>query len=526
MGNTTSPVATIPNAVAPSTCYSNQGPAMTQEQWANSPASKVMGNSYQQYLSQVGQPIQSPQVCNAGMQQSALPTGFIGDCYTTPQANPYATNAAPTSVGSMGAGSLSPNLANTSPNLTPNPLSTYAPTGTAQGAVAPNLGVTAGSSTQGTLTQGGALPNITTTQSATTAAPQFYTCYLNNIAKSGTAAAQGAQYVGATDLQNQAFNQVANNAGNYQPTLNAGINTAKGVANSCISQLAQSYMSPYTKCVVNAIGNLGEANIAQNIAPQATAGIVGAGQFGSARGAQALGQTLANAGLGITAQQACALQKGYSQALCAAKAQEQLQLQAGAQLTCQAKTTSGLGIACTNALATLGQQKQTIAQNAQCYPMQQLTNESALLRGYTIPTATSSTYTGPIPGAYATSPLAQISALGTTAAALMNAKTSCGTLGGALATGLGKLINGVSISSNSKCQAAIDAANQGKTTVALPVDPSWGAPVQGTGANGGAGAGQILGQDGNVYTDPTYGTGGGSVVNNPIDFSSPDYVGP
>ena len=385
---------------------------------------------------------------------TALPTGNIGDCFSQPQslanqqgANPVMGALCSLTVGNPMYGAVNNTASPTSSNLTPNPLSQYAPTSTAQGAVAPNLGVTAGSNSCGTLTQGKALPNITTTQSAVTAAPQFYTCYLNNLAKSGTAAAQGAQYVGPTGLQNQAFNQVANNAGNYQPTLNAGINAAQGVANSCIAQLAQSYMSPYTKCVVNAIGSLGEANIAQNIAPQTTAGIVGAGQFGSARGASALGQTLANAGNAITAQQACALQKGYSQALCAAKAQQQLQLQAGAQLTCQAKTTSGLGISCANALATLGQQQQTIAQNAQCYPMQQLTNESALLRGYTIPTATSSTYTGPIPGAYQVAPLAQIAALGTSAAGILGTKVGTGTLGCVLGTKLSALLNGSGTSS-------------------------------------------------------------------------------
>ena len=44
--------------------------------------------------------------------------------------------------------------------------------------------------------------------------------------------------------------------------------------------------------------------------------------------------------------------------------------------------------------------------------MQQLAAESGLLKGATIPTATSSSYTGPIPGAYNNSPLAQIAGVG------------------------------------------------------------------------------------------------------------------
>jgi hypothetical protein len=48
--------------------------------------------------------------------------------------------------------------------------------------------------------------------------------------------------------------------------------------------------------------------------------------------------------------------------------------------------------------------------------MQMLTQQANLLKGATIPTATSSSYTGPIPGAYNTSPLAQIAGIGSTLA--------------------------------------------------------------------------------------------------------------
>ena len=65
--------------------------------------------------------------------------------------------------------------------------------------------------------------------------------------------------------------------------------------------------------------------------------------------------------------------------------------------------------------------------------MSQLTAESNLLKGATIPTATSSTYTGPIPGAYNTSPLAQIAGVGS---ALLGTSGISG-----LSTGLSKLVN-------------------------------------------------------------------------------------
>jgi hypothetical protein len=424
----------------------------------------------------------------------------------------------------------------------------------------PDLGVTAGSPSGGNFTQGSALPNITTTQSQATAAPTFYTDYLNQIAQQGGQAAQNAQYIGATDLQNQAFQNTANNVGNYQPAMNlanqnlqqagnynaysagSGIvdqalqNNAVGNANPYLQTGAnmsglgaanpylqaasnptynqvQGYMNPYIQSVVNAAGDIGEQNIRRNLAPQATAGLVGSGQFGSSRGAAALGDTIANAELGLSGQQASLLSSGYQNAAQQAMAQNQLNAQLGStagqltnqqaqnmlqagstlgQLTNQqmqnqltagqlkgalagqtqtgllnqgaqaqqlAGQTQALGLGDINALATLGGQQQTIAQNQQLFPMQQLTNESQLLRGYTMPTSTSSSYTGPIPGAYAASPLQQIAGLGALGAGISNTelgKTLFGTADtidpktGAvikgtssfLGKGLGSLING------------------------------------------------------------------------------------
>jgi len=304
--------------------------------------------------------------------------------------NPSVGTPTPTAGGGLSSllNSGTANMA--TPNLSGNPLSVATPN-SATGAIAPNLGVTAGSAPgAGGLTQGTALPNITTTQQQATATPQFYLDYLNQIAKQGATAAQGAQYAGAQPLQEQAFSQVGQNVGNYQPTLQNAVNLASSVGGTSLA---------------DAIGNLGQSNIAYNLAPQATAGIVGSGQFGSARGAGALGQVLANADLAITQQQQQALQQDMANRLAASQ-----------QLGTLANATQNLGLGDVNALATLGGQQQTIAQNEQLFPMQQLTAEANLLKGATIPTATSSSYTGPIPGAYNTSPLAQIAGIGSTLA--------------------------------------------------------------------------------------------------------------
>jgi hypothetical protein len=215
---------------------------------------------------------------------------------------------------------------------------------------------------------------------------------LTNLANTSTSAGQNAQYVGAQPLQTQAFNQTAQNVGNYQPLLNSSIGqvgqaadmSAYGAGSGALNtsalmsgaqagagSLAQSaglsgaqagasalnqsaamsgaqagqaginaamqtapsninqYMNPYTSSVVDEMGRLGQQNIRQSLSPQTTAGIVGAGQFGSQRGAQALGQNIQGALQDLGGRQGTALQTGYTQALGASQADMARQLQAG-----------------------------------------------------------------------------------------------------------------------------------------------------------------------------------------------------
>lgn len=266
---------------------------------------------------------------------------------------------------------------------------------------------------------------LESSQQQQTIAPDFYTNYLSNIAGKGTTAATGAQYVGAQPLQEKAFQNVENVPQAYQPTLQAAGSTlgaaagAQGPLSAATpylqtagrdpSQLASQYMSPYITNVVNALGDAGQRNIQQNLAPRATAGAVGSGQFGSQRGAQVLGQTISNADRDILNQQYQALNTGYGQALQAGTAQNQLMgqlgstagqlassgqqnlTQAGLAQSQLAGQQQGLSLADINALSTLGGQQQTIAQNQQLFPLNNLSTLSSLLRGYSVPTTTKTT---------------------------------------------------------------------------------------------------------------------------------------
>jgi hypothetical protein len=287
------------------------------------------------------------------------------------------------------------------------------------------------------LMQGDPLPNITTTQNQVTSAPSWYTDYLSDLAKGTTAGISNAQYAGTQPLQTQAFNQVQQNVGNYQPNLTAASNIATGVGQGDVTKRIGDFMNPYTTQVVDALGQLGQRNIQQFLAPQATASAVGTGQFGSKRGAEVLGQAI-NTGLANTqAAQSQALQQGYTEALRAAQAEQNTQLNAAQQLGTLGQQTQTAGLADVNALATLGGQQQTIAQNEQLFPLTAGNLGAQALRGYNVPTTVNNTYTGPIPGAYAASPLQQIAGLSS-----IIAGASDTTLGKAIGKGVTGLWNG------------------------------------------------------------------------------------
>jgi hypothetical protein len=334
---------------------------------------------------------------------------------------------------------------------------------------------------------------LQSSQTTATTAPGFYTNYLANLAQAGQAAQQQAQYVGAQPLQQQAFQQAAGGFGTGQPAFAQGeqflgqaagqniagaaapyIQAATSVNPLCVmtpyaqgaimsgglaqaapylgaaaacspASLAASYMNPFISSAVQQMSDIGQRNIQQNLAPQATAAAVGSGQFGSQRGAQVLGQVEAQAEQCLNQNIANMLSQGYGQALCAAgkrqsllatlgqtagtlgqqqaslygclaktasaaqQAQNLAQLQAAQTSACAAakqasalqSSGTGLGtlgtqaaqarLGCLNALATLGGQQQTIAQNQQTFPLTTLGSLAGLLQGYQFPMSSTQT---------------------------------------------------------------------------------------------------------------------------------------
>ncbi len=324
-----------------------------------------------------------------------------------------------------------------------------------------------------------------TTSSETTATtvPDWYTQYQKALATKGSAALDpvlGAKFADATDQQKAAWAAATANVGNYQSGLDdAGLTAGRAAGTDIIGaadpyltgaaktsgltaandyltqgstgadQIVGNYMNPYTQNVVDQIRLANQQNIAQNLSPGLTSGAVGAGQFGSQRGANALAMGLSNANIGALGEQSKALQSGYAGALAAAQAQRANQLAAGltagnlqntananqiqagqvaanaagqqgtlytnaAKLQADlANQTQTQALTDVNTQATLGAQKQTIEQNKQNFGLDTASKAAAIMNNAVIPQTTTKTATG--------STLSAIAGLGTLAAGMFTA---------------------------------------------------------------------------------------------------------
>lgn len=360
------------------------------------------------------------------------------------------------------------------------------------------------------LTQGSALPDVTTTQQTTSTAPAWYNNFLSGISTTGAPTADTG-VAGFSGLQQQAFGGApgAINAG--QGAMGTAVNTATNVATTPTADMISQYMNPYTQQVVGEIGRLGQQNFENRLAPGATAGAVGSGQFGSTRGMNVYGNIAREASRDTTGQQGALLQSGFDAALKAAQNQQTLGLQSAQTLGTLGNQQYTQGVGGLDVLSKLGAQQQAMEQAKIDYPLSWAERQASIMKGFQIPMSTEQKFKGPIPGAYQASPLQQI--LGYTAgtASLFTPDPRTGKSPLQQIPGLNQLFN---LGSGSGSNPAV------------PVDTSlgnYGFPVQGTGTGGGAGAGQILGTDGKVYTDPTYGTGtSGITVPSTDDLSGDD----
>jgi len=272
-------------------------------------------------------------------------------------------------------------------------------------------------------------PNVNTTQTSQTIAPAQYLGFLSNLGTAGTSALNpnqtlegnlnaGAPYVAPlSQLQNNIYGTPEGQANTQNlllaglNPLNAGAQTAQNASQNIGSSQINNFLNPYTNAVNRNLETNTAQNINQSILPALQAMGVSSGSTGSQRLMNATGQTLGGIQQGLGAQESANMSQAYKDAVTQALQQQQNQ---GQIANVQGQLGTGLESATVqglNAGASLGAQSQAQNQALINAPLNTATNVAGLLRGYTIPTETTQTYSGPA-SSYGASPLAQIAGLG------------------------------------------------------------------------------------------------------------------
>jgi len=214
---------------------------------------------------------------------------------------------------------------------------------------------------------------------------------------------------GMSPLQQQALSMAPQASFAGLGTMGMGADLAAQSGTTTAPQMVGQYMNPYTQNVVEEMGRLQGRQINENLLP-AMQGAAGAmGGFGSQRQFNATGNMLRDMQSNLIGQQYGALNTGYGNAITAAQADLQRQMQAGQTLgglgsQQQQGATSGL----TN-LFGLGQKEQELGQRQLDYPMTAAQNYSKLMQGLNIPTGETKQTVGST--GYTNSPLSQITGL-------------------------------------------------------------------------------------------------------------------
>ena len=278
-------------------------------------------------------------------------------------------------------------------------------------------------------TQGSAPPPVNITQAQKTTAPEFYTDYLKKLGSTGEAllGAEAPKYVGEQELQTTAFDEAKNRMFGGQGYLDAASRFGQAGGATTAQQLqgydytdpvtgetttmGGGYMNPYIKDVVSEINRLGQRQMKEALPGMGGLG-VGTGGFGGKRGLQQEGIAKRQALADILGAQSGALSQGYDMASKLAAGDLGRYMQGAQTMGALGQLQSGMNIAELQNLASLGAQQQAIAQGEENFPLQTAQAVSGLMRGYTMPTDTSSTYEGPLAGLqYSPSGLQQVSTL-------------------------------------------------------------------------------------------------------------------
>jgi hypothetical protein len=290
--------------------------------------------------------------------------------------------------------------------------------------------------------QGGALPNVTETQTTKENTPDWYTntvTGLSNVGQDYLKKTPDQLVAGYDPMQTQGYERVAGAAGAYQPGLASATTTANAAAAGITPERLQQLMNPYTSSVVQELARQSGNALQRDILPQITGGFVGSGALGSSRYAGALGQAMTDASAKLAGEQGKLLSSGYENAVQALLKEQQNQTQAGklqSDLATQAQT---LGLNESEALRKAGAEKQKYEQQKLEAPLTTASNVAGVLRGYQVPKDTTQTIVKP--GTQGQFGLSDLQKIGNLASIVGGANTDALGLTSAQLSSLGSLWN-------------------------------------------------------------------------------------
>jgi len=246
--------------------------------------------------------------------------------------------------------------------------------------------------------QGGALPNVTETQTTKENTPDWYTntvTGLSNVGQQYLNKPADQLVAGYDPLQTQGYDKVSGAAGAYQPGLANATTTANAAAAGITPERLQQLMNPYTSSVVQELARQSGNALQRNILPQITGGFVGSGALGSSRYAGALGQAMTDVSANLAGEQGKLLSSGYENAVQALLKEQQNLTQAGKLQGDLATSAQTLGLNESEALRKAGAEKQKYEQQKLEAPLTAASNVAGVLRGYQIPKDTTQTTVKP-----------------------------------------------------------------------------------------------------------------------------------
>lgn len=324
------------------------------------------------------------------------------------------------------------------------------------------------------LTQGEPLPNITTTKDIETTGPEWYTNYLQDIATAGSPylSKTGEELVaGLSPTQSAAIAAAPGRMGAYTTPMDTSQAALTGLTDiDLYDDYVKDLMSGYEQDVIDEMARQQQQNMQRYLLPTLKGAFVGSGGLGGQRYAGALGQMGADVSANLYGQQAALRHKAFTDAMQAGLQQAGIERGSAFDLAQTGSLESQAAEREARTLMDLGATERDIAQQRLLAPLATAGTVANLFSNLKVPSTVSETAVGPIPGAYSTSPLAQIAGLGTLFASGAGGQSAVG--------GLADILGRVGSWVGNQFPSSGSSSSSGEVDLGTNVDPDgWGLTI-------------------------------------------------